>query len=187
MLNPSWYIPPSIGVNEVIPELHRNPRYLAERGIVVRELAGSDPFGLAVDWHAPDARRLARRLVQSPGEQNPLGRVKFDLPNAFAVYLHDTRAPQLFTLPLRALSHGCVRVEGARELARMVLDGERASALDSLIAAGRTRRLRIDPPIPVYLVYFTTFVDAAGETNFRDDIYGRDQRLSEALARRPRP
>jgi len=187
VLNPSWYIPPSIGVNEVIPELRGNPRYLAERGIVVRELAGTDPFGLNVDWWAPGARRLARRLVQRPGEQNPLGRLKFDLPNAFAVYLHDTPAQQLFALTPRALSHGCVRVEGARDLARRVLDDERASALDSLIETGRTRRLTIDPPLPVYLVYFTAFVEAAGETNFRDDIYGRDARLIDALAHRPRP
>jgi murein L,D-transpeptidase YcbB/YkuD len=186
MLNPRWNVPASIAAREILPRLRENRRYLADNDIVIMERRESDPFGLAVDWSAISAEVFPFRLQQQPGPDNPLGRIKFDVPNRFDVYLHDTPTRALFARPQRTASHGCIRVERADELAAHVLaDGTgrwSPERLEEVIAGGGSPRIPVARPLPVYILYWTAFVGPDGLVQFRDDVYGRDHRLAAALA-----
>jgi murein L,D-transpeptidase YcbB/YkuD len=188
VVNPPWRVPPSIATGEILPRLREDRWYLADNEIVILERWDSDAFGLGIDWSTVSAEPFPFRLWQRPGPANPLGRLKLDMPNRFHVHLHDTPARSLFEGPVRAASHGCVRVERARALAAWVLDtpgaGEKPD-VEAMIAAGATRRVAVPAPVPVYLLYWTAFVDAEGVLHFRDDVYGRDARLAAALEGRP--
>jgi len=185
ILNPTWSVPRSIAVDEMLPRLRRNPGYLADNDIVIlgRE---TDPFGRTIDWSNVPSDPFPFLLQQPPGPKNPMGRLKFETPNPFDVYLHDTPGKSLFARMSRAASHGCVRVEQARPLAAYVLGGSGTAwsprAIDEAIATGHTQRVPVRRPLPVYLLYWTAFVDAQGAVHFLDDVYGRDQRLAAALA-----
>lgn len=187
VIAPSWGVPPEIARRELAPLLRADTGYATRTRMLVYPLSGEpnavDPA--TVDWSAPDSA-FPYRLVQLPGPTNPLGRVKLVFRNRFGVYLHDTPAVELFGSAERALSHGCVRVEDALGLARWLLH-ERpdwAARLDTLAAAGTTQWIRLPRAVPVYLVYFTTWVDARGDLQFRDDLYGWDGLLSAALSSR---
>ena len=140
VFNPTWTVPTSIVVDEFLPKLRANPRFLADNDIVILDRR-EDPYGLAIDWTAVPTTRFPFRLQQRPGGWNPLGRMRFATPNRFDVYLHDTPLPELFQRDDRALSHGCVRVERARELAALVLAGQPAGRPDAL-----TRAMAPGPP-----------------------------------------
>jgi murein L,D-transpeptidase YcbB/YkuD len=169
LFNPRWTIPVSIVKKEILPHLKRDPRYLERNHYV----------------YAGAIRASA--LQQLPGASNALGRVKFEMPNIYDVYLHDTPTHPLFARAIRALSHGCVRLENPRQLALYALAGQGGwseEEIDQAIAAGDTQRVPLSRSLPVYLLYWTAFVDAEGAVEFRDDIYGRDFRLATALAAR---
>jgi murein L,D-transpeptidase YcbB/YkuD len=181
LFNPPWYVPPSIVAREIVPRLRRDPGYLARQNIRILG-RDDDPFGHSIDWKRFTARNGLPRLRQDPGPNNSLGRIKFDLPNPYNVYLHDTPGKALFTKSVRAFSHGCIRVSQPRELALALLDASWSmAAIDEAIAAGVTRRVPVAPAVPVHIAYFTAFIDADGNVAFRQDIYGRD-RASEALS-----
>jgi murein L,D-transpeptidase YcbB/YkuD len=186
ILNPRWNVPVSIAVEEMLPRLREDPRYLADNHIVIMERRESDPFGLAVDWSAIASDPFPFRLQQQPGPDNPLGRIKFDVPNRFDVYLHDTPGRSLFARPVRTASHGCIRVERADDLAVHVLaDGTgrwTRQRLAEAIAAGDSPRIALARPLPAYILYWTVFVGPDGLVHFRDDVYGRDRRLAALVA-----
>jgi murein L,D-transpeptidase YcbB/YkuD len=170
VLSPYWNIPPSIAEAEVLPRARRDPDYLRRNGIRwVRD--GSE-----------------YRLRQDPGPLNPLGQVKFLFPNPYNVYLHDTPSRHLFAEPLRAYSHGCMRVERPLDLAEYVLRdlGWDRDAIRRGMARGVERAITLSDPVPVYVLYQTAWVDAAEQIEFRDDVYGHDRRLAEAIAGRIR-
>lgn len=128
------------------------------------------------------------KLRQLPGPRNPLGRIKFEMPNPLDVYLHDTPAKELLQRARRFFSHGCIRVDDARGLALALLrrdGGWTAAAIDRAIDADATRRIPVLPAIPVYVIYFTSAVDAGGVVAFYDDVYHRDERLISALFSEP--
>ena len=125
VLNPTWTVPTSMVVEEFLPKLRANPRFLADNDITILDRP-QDPDGLTIDWTTVPTDRFPFRLQQRPGGFNPLGRIRFASPNRFDVYLHDTPLPELFQRADRALSHGCVRVERARELAELLLAGQPA-------------------------------------------------------------
>jgi murein L,D-transpeptidase YcbB/YkuD len=164
VVNPPWEIPATIARKEILPKLARNPRYLADHHMIVVK--------------AP------LQLRQLPGPDNALGALKLDMPNAFNVYLHDTPARTLFSQTARDLSHGCMRVQEIRPLAAFALAGdptETAQKLETLIAGGTTQRLALAAPLPVYVLYWTAWVDPEGNAQFRRDLYGRDQHLLVAI------
>lgn len=165
VLNPPWNVPASIAAKELYPKEAAHPGYLARNHI----------------------RVVDGQLQQAPGPKNSLGRLKFDLPSPFGVYLHDTPARSLFAQTNRALSHGCIRLEQPRELAAILLapKGWTAQALDTAIEAGPTLRIALPRQTPLYVVYSTAWVDGDGAVNFRKDVYGWDHRLVQALAARP--
>lgn len=183
--NPDWTVPRSISVREILPKLRRNPDYLQQNSMTIigRE---DDPFGLQLDWKAYSANNFPFQLRQAAGPKNPLGVVKFEMPNAQSVFLHDTPNRGTFAKASRALSHGCVRVEDAHGFAvRLIgspqvwLDGSLAHA----DAEGKTITVPLGRTVPVYLLYFTVFV-ADGTLNFRSDVYGRNK-AEEAGSRAP--
>jgi len=189
VINPSWTVPRKIAVEELLPRQQADAGFLEARRIeVFRKTRGEwvrlDPR--EVDWSQYDKNNFPFMLRQLPGEKNSLGRVKFDMANPYAIYLHDTPVKSLFERPVRAFSHGCVRVNHAEELARRLLDaGGQASGqtFDKVWHLGQTEIEQLALPIPVYLVYFTSWVEEDGRVQFRPDIYQRNRRLLAALAR----
>ncbi|HYL50037.1 MAG TPA: L,D-transpeptidase family protein [Stellaceae bacterium] len=164
-LNPPWVVPQSITVKEILPHARKDPDYLTNNNYVFE----------------------GAQLIQRPGPKNALGKIKFELPNRFDVYLHDTPAKTLFARSRRALSHGCIRVEDPRALAqRLMADDPKwtMDAIDAAVATGKTQRVMLPHPIPVSIVYWTAYVDDDGTVEFRNDVYGRDQRLDDALLAR---
>jgi murein L,D-transpeptidase YcbB/YkuD len=144
-----------------------------------------DPTGLQIDWSRFSAGNFPYRIRQRPGPDNPLGQVKLEMPNSFDVYLHDTPGKAAFSQTVRALSHGCIRVEQILPLAAIALGGDAAQAITELneaIATGMTQRIRLAEPLPVYVLYWTAWVDANQTMQFRPDVYRRDGSLVAAIA-----
>jgi murein L,D-transpeptidase YcbB/YkuD len=187
VINPDWSVPDGITQNEIAPAMAGDPSHLARQRMRVFE-GDQEVDAASVDWSDPEA--VARvRVRQDPGEGNALGRMKFMFPNSFNVYLHDTPAGHLFSRDERGFSHGCVRVEDPMALATHLLRGRpegRAEAIQAQIESGESKTIEVEPPMPVHLVYFTAYVDDAGQVQFRDDIYGIDADLSRQLRGRER-
>jgi murein L,D-transpeptidase YcbB/YkuD len=142
-----------------------------------------DPQGLRVNWRAIKAGTFPYRIRQYPGSNNPLGRVKLDLPNKFDIYLHDTPGKSAFARTTRDVSHGCVRVEQILPLASYALAAD-LNSMDAIVRAiddGNTKYLPLRKKLPVYFLYWTAFAGSNGAMEFRSDIYGRDKRLIAAM------
>ncbi|HTI66073.1 MAG TPA: L,D-transpeptidase family protein [Caulobacteraceae bacterium] len=166
VLNPPWNVPSSIATKELLP---KGEAYLARNNFIrVSDGAGGS------------------RLQQRPGPGNSLGRIKFDFNNPFGVYLHDTNAKAVFERDTRSVSHGCVRVERPEELANLLLGTDpdwSAEQIGLALADTETVRKPLAQKIPVMLLYWTVFTGPSGEVNFRNDVYGWDDRLTNLLNR----
>jgi murein L,D-transpeptidase YcbB/YkuD len=168
-VNPTWNVPPSIAANEYLPLLQQDPTILQR-------------MGLRLSYN-PDG---TIHLSQPPGEQNALGQLRFNFPNKFLVYQHDSNQKYLFANDKRAESHGCMRVQDpvkyAEVLLSMVRPGEGYSQ-DRIRRMFGDNEVDIQLPtfIPVHLTYQTAFVDDRGKLEYREDIYGRDQALLAIL------
>ncbi|UYG06632.1 L,D-transpeptidase family protein [Halomonas sp. M4R1S46] len=181
-LNPTWTVPPTILREDVLPRVRRDPGYLAEHDMVVLTPDGHRLNPWRIDWWRPGRVILRQRA----GPRNPLGRLVLRFPNDHLVYLHDTPTPSLFRQPQRALSSGCIRVEGVIELGRMLFaDTGTSRDLTGLIATGRTRNVSLAREVPLMLHYWTARVEGGGLPSFRPDIYDRDPALIAALAGPP--
>jgi len=179
VVNPTWTVPPTILRNDIVPAVRRNPDYLASRHIDVFSFSGAPVDPATADW---SGRNPPYRLVQRPGDDNALGRIKFMFPNEHSVYLHDTPSRDLFDRDARAFSSGCIRVENPFELAGLLLgSGKSRERLDALVAAGRTETVFLPRPMTVMLLYWTAEVDAEGRVAFFPDVYGRDAGVIAAL------
>ena len=183
IVNPTWHVPASIAVKEMLPEIRTNP-YTALAGFqVFANINGQfqqiDPY--RVDWWRVDMGLI--QIKQPPGPQNALGSVKFMFPNRFSVYLHDTPTKNLFERDYRAYSHGCMRVMDPWGFAQALLSAEPAFTVDQLrdLVGGRERQVNLTNHIPVHVTYFTAWVDDDGALQVRDDIYGIDARMQSAL------
>lgn len=186
VLNPYWNITPSIARNEILPKLRKDASYLERNNIVVLSdwSEGAVPVDPdTIDWSQVSSRSFPYKLRQEPGEQNALGRIKFMFPNLYNIYLHDTPSRQLFRETVRSFSHGCIRVEHPVDFGAVLLeaDGWTKEKLDAAIATGAQKVITLRQPIPVHLTYLTAWVNKDGSIHFRDDIYGRDKLLAEAL------
>lgn len=184
-LNPAWHIPTSIASKELLPLIRKDPQYLTKHHIsVVRSWHAAstlDP-GL-INWSRLSPRYFPYYLRQEPGPWNALGRIKFHLPSPFSIYLHDTPAQSLFTRPVRAFSHGCIRIEKPLDLAAYLLRDTTwtRDALQSAIENDIRETIRLTSPVPVYIGYWTAWVEQDGAVHFRPDLYGRDRRLVSAV------
>lgn len=162
VLSPYWNIPKSILDNEIRPALKKDPSFLAKH---------------EMEWSGAALR-------QKPGPKNPLGTVKFLFPNSNSIYLHDTPSKALFGKHRRAFSHGCIRVEKARELAVILIGqdgGWTRAKTESAMGLTHPTVYDLKKTIPVYIAYFTAWADEKGGIRFFDDVYGRDQKLAELL------
>ena len=168
-VNPTWNVPPSIVYNEYLPALQQDPTVLERMGLrLVQSRDGSV------------------HISQPPGERNALGRIRFNFPNKFLVYQHDTPDKNLFALDKRAYSHGCMRVQDPAKYAEVLLglsnpqDNYTQQRIKSMFGSAESD-IKLNNPIPVHITYQTAFVDDDGKLQIRDDIYGRDARLLAIL------
>ena len=168
-VNPTWNVPPSIIRNEYLPVLQQDPNALARVGLRI----GRNHDG-------------SIRIYQPPGERNALGRIRFNFPNRFLVYQHDTPDKHLFDKSTRAYSHGCMRVQNPDQYAEVLLsvsqpeDGYTAARIRGLYGSGE-RTINFKKQLPVYITYQTAFVDEAGKLQTRADIYGIDKDMADLL------
>jgi murein L,D-transpeptidase YcbB/YkuD len=162
VFSPYWNIPPGILYKEILPAIRRNSNYMQQHDM---------------EWYGNTIR-------QRPGPENPLGLVKFLFPNSFNMYLHDSPAKSLFTQTKRTFSHGCMRVADAKWLAQFLLRDEpewTEAAIDTAMHSGKEHFVDVKRKVTVYVVYLTAFVDADGNLNFRDDVYGHDKKMAATL------
>jgi murein L,D-transpeptidase YcbB/YkuD len=190
VVNPAWRVPHSIATREMLPAAQRDRSYFRDKGIQVltgggdSELRTIDPRRVA--WGRLDAKSFPYQLRQPPGPHNPLGQIKFSFANPYGVYLHGTPGDLAFARPLRALSHGCVRVEDELALAAFALAPDPSWSRERLLETLRTAweyRLGLPEPLPVHLLYFTANPGADGKIAYTADPYGWDRALLAALAR----
>jgi L,D-transpeptidase YcbB len=182
MLNPYWNIPNSIIRNEIIPSIKKNSNYLENNNMEV--LSGDKVINPStINWYkyTGDVPFIIR---QKPGEDNALGKMKFLFPNNFNIYLHDTPSKGLFNESKRAFSHGCIRVEDPNKLLMYLLRNDKKwnqEKVDEILKTKKEFGIQIKPTVPVYIVYFTCWVDHRGQLNFRNDIYNLDEQLSNEI------
>ena len=179
VVNPTWHVPRSIAVNEYLPALQRGGAQHLE--VWSRE-GRVDPR--RVNFSSYTARSFPFSLKQPPGPRNALGRVKFMFPNRWNIYLHDTPSRSLFDRDLRTFSHGCVRVGRPLDLAYHLLAAQTSDPeglFQGHLASGDERRVNLEQPIGVHLVYWSAWVTPSGRANYRGDPYGRDAAVLRAL------
>ncbi|MDI6049353.1 L,D-transpeptidase family protein [Flavobacterium sp. XS2P24] len=162
VFRPYWNVPTSILKKEILPAIEKNPNYLAEHNM---------------EWKDSNVR-------QRPGPENSLGLVKFLFPNSNAIYLHDTPSKSLFGKEDRAFSHGCIRVAKPKELAAAIMKDDKKwnpEKIESAMNGGEEYWYTLKNKIPVYIGYFTAWVDADGVVHFYEDVYKRDEALATLL------
>lgn len=182
VINPSWYVPRSIIVNEYLPALRNNRNAVSH--IEITDSKGRKINRGATNFGKYNARNFPFSMRQPPSKTNALGLVKFMFPNKYNIYLHDTPAKNLFGREVRAYSHGCVRLSDPFEFAEALLAKQEADPMGffkSKLNTGREARVNLEAPVPVHIIYRTAFTDARGKLNFRRDIYGRDGKIWDAL------
>jgi L,D-transpeptidase YcbB len=190
ILRPYWDVPHSITQHEMLPKIRANPAYLTAQHLEIA--SGPDDSSLAVP---PTPENLAAleagtlRLRQLPGEDNALGLAKFIFPNDHNVYLHSTPAHNLFKEPVRAFSHGCIRVSDPVALATLVLKDAPGNwtreKIEAAMNGKTTVRIDLVRPINVLILYATALATEAGPVLFFDDIYGYDRKLERQLGLAP--
>ena len=178
--NPSWGVPHSIVVNEMLPRIMQDSGYLQRNNYQLYDSSGRPISASSVNWQQVGSKARGISIRQTPGRNNALGELKILFPNKHDIYLHDTPNKTAFSRDMRALSHGCVRLEYPREMAAAVL-GKNVDDLKPYFAKGE-RSLSLSEPVPVYLTYFTAWPDLkTGKINYYDDIYGRDELMTNAV------
>jgi murein L,D-transpeptidase YcbB/YkuD len=168
-VNPTWNVPPSIIQNEYLPALAQDPTVLERMGLRLET--------------APDG---SVHISQPPGDGNALGRIRFNFPNKFLVYQHDTPDKYLFAKDERAYSHGCMRVQYPDQYAEVLLgitdpqEHYTVAKIHSMYGSSE-QNINFPTPIPVHITYQTAFVDDSGKLETRKDVYGRDAMLKDLL------
>jgi L,D-transpeptidase YcbB len=184
IVNPSWHVPKKIAQQDILPKLRKDPHYLEKLGFVIKGNE-DDPHGENIDWKSMSEQEFDFRLRQSPGDRNSLGRLKFDFDNDFAVYMHGTPHQELFKKDIRNFSSGCVRLRDPEQVAEVLLAGNKdpwtVDRIEEEINTDKTRWVAFAKPIPLYILYWTVFMDEDGKTNFREDVYDYDGFLIENL------
>lgn len=167
VFSPYWNIPESIVKNEVVPGIARNASYLESHNM--------EQYG---------GTSTAPLIRQKPGEDNSLGKVKFLFPNSFNIYFHDTPAKSLFSRDQRAYSHGCIRLSESAKLAEYLLKDNpiwTPDKIDEAMNSSDEKYVSVGKPVPVFITYYTTWVDNDGVLNFRSDIYGHDKEIANKM------
>lgn len=168
VFSPYWNVPESIVRKEIMPAMKRNKNYISKHNMEITSYSGSLP-----------------NIRQKPGPANSLGLVKFLFPNNYSIYLHDTPNRNLFGQSGRGLSHGCIRIAEPTKFAQYLLRDDsmvwNKNKIDSSMHSGKEKWVTLKQSVPVFLVYFTAWVDKEGVLNFRKDIYGHDKKMVDKL------
>ena len=162
IFSPYWNIPASIIKNEIMPAIARNRNYLAQKNM----------------------EQIGSNIRQKPGPGNALGKVKFIFPNSFNIYFHDTPSKSLFGQDKRAFSHGCIRLKEPQKMAEWLLRNDpqwNAERIDSAMNQTKEKVVKLKDPVPVFIIYYTAWVDDEGQLNFRDDVYNHDSDLIQKM------
>ncbi|GFO83383.1 MAG: hypothetical protein A49_30100 [Methyloceanibacter sp.] len=191
MFGPFWNVPNSIKTGEIRPYIRPygggwygtrwDTRVLQQHELRIK-YNGQDIDPQAIDWSRVDVRKL--HFYQPPSPNNVLGRVKFVFPNKHDVYMHDTPQKHFFNRSVRAESHGCMRVQDPDIFAAVLLKHDRNWSTASTRTAFDTaydKHVPLNDPIPVYVTYFTLWVNDDGSITTYGDIYGHDRRMSAAM------
>jgi murein L,D-transpeptidase YcbB/YkuD len=163
VFSPYWNVPASILEKEIEPAIARNPGYLESHNM---------------------ERTSSGGVRQRPGPGNALGKVKFVFPNSFNMYFHDTPAKSLFGRDKRAFSHGCIRLSKPQQMAEWLLRDDPewpVSRIVEAMNAGTEKHVKLKKPVPVFIIYYTAWVDDKGELNFREDVYSHDKKLMHKM------
>lgn len=178
VFNPSWGVPRSIIMNEMLPKAARDPGYLDRNGYEVYS-NGEKISAYSVNWGSVASGNSHVSIRQKPSLDNALGELKILFPNAHDIYMHDTPAKSYFKRDMRALSHGCIRLEQPRAMAAAVL-GVPVESLDKYFGKNE-RGVKVAEPVPVYISYFTAWPDKNGKISYYSDVYDRDAGLQKAF------
>ena len=184
VINPTWEMPQSIILEEILPNLKKNPAYLSKHHMKVYTQTGEEINASKIKWSKVNPKDFNYKIRQSPGPWNSLGRVKFMFPNEFNVYFHGTPNQRLFDEDVRDFSHGCMRVEDPVLLATTLLDDPQIwsqKTIEKQIAKEDEAIVVLKNYIPVHVTYLTGFVDNNHELCFRKDIYGKDLLFSQYM------
>jgi murein L,D-transpeptidase YcbB/YkuD len=166
--SPYWNVPQSIIKNEINPAIARNPNYLASKNM----------------------ERVGSGIRQKPGPGNALGKVKFIFPNSFNMYFHDTPSKSLFGQDKRAFSHGCIRLSEPQKMAEWLLRNDPAWPKEKIVSAMNQtteKGVKLKEAVPVFIIYYTAWVDDEGLLNFRDDVYQHDSELMKKMFTASKP
>jgi murein L,D-transpeptidase YcbB/YkuD len=184
VFSPYWNVPPGILANEVLPAVKRNPGYLARQNMEVVGASGKQIPAGSISWSKYSGSGFPYIIRQKPGRSNALGKVKFLFPNEYNIYLHDTPSRYLFGETKRSFSHGCIRVAEPKRLAEWILRNDPAwtpEKIDKAMNDSKEKFVQVKDTLPVFIGYFTAFVNSRGQLNFRDDVYGHDAKLAAQL------
>lgn len=183
ILNPYWNVPNSIINAEILPKLKQNASYLSKNNMEVVDNDGHSINTSTINWNLYK-KNVPFIIRQKPGNENALGEIKFLFPNSFNIYLHDTPSKELFSKNKRDFSHGCIRVENPKKLAYYLLRDDKSwnqNTIDKVLKTNTETGISVNPNMPVYITYFTAWVDIQGNLNFRNDIYNMDDQLAKEI------
>jgi murein L,D-transpeptidase YcbB/YkuD len=167
VFSPYWNIPESIVRAEVLPGIKKDKDYMIKHHMEITGSSNGIPM-----------------IRQKPGADNSLGLVKFLFPNSYNIYLHDTPSKSLFNESSRVFSHGCIRIEAPAKLANFLLKDYKQwnrIKIDSAMKSGTQHLVTLKDKVPVFIAYFTAFIDRDNRLNFRKDIYHLDERLADMI------
>jgi len=208
VLNPTWNVPPSIMREEIAYKIKKDSTYLRNKNFKVYK-DGVEISPEEVQLAELHSNVIPYRIIQDPGAGNALGKIKFIFNNPFGIYLHDTPNRPPFNYSNRAVSHGCVRVEKPLPIAEFLLRNhpswninylkieigqkvedksivseyyKKRSSLRKYSSIGKTTDVKLSKKIPLFIDYYTAWVDENGIINFREDVYNRDKVLLEYLS-----
>jgi murein L,D-transpeptidase YcbB/YkuD len=183
--NPTWTVPPGILAKDILPQVQKDPSYLAKKNMDLIDRDGNTVDPASVDWSQYVAGRMPPyQFVQRPGPTNALGRVKFIFPNPHFVFLHDTPSKYLFERTERSFSSGCIRVENPFELAALLLDDPEkwnSATIQQILDSEKPQTVFLKEPITAMLLYSTVDVTDAEVVRFYRDIYLRDAPVLKSL------
>ena len=168
-INPTWTVPPTVLVEDKLPVLRKKGNTGVKNAIVY--LDGAEVVPETVNWWAVDPGRI--RIVQRPGDDNALGRFRFNLTNGEGIFLHGTNDPKLFDRDLRAASSGCVRLADARQVAETLLRPAKldSAAIQKQLDSGQTKTVGLPSAVAVRFVYWTATVEPEGTVRVHPGIY----------------
>ncbi|MDD7805767.1 MAG: L,D-transpeptidase family protein [Endozoicomonas sp. (ex Botrylloides leachii)] len=177
-INPVWKVPHRIAAHRLLRSEQKSPGLLKKEGFLVYESwddKASVIDAATIQWAKYSPKTFTFRLEQQPGENNRLGKYRFNIMNKQSIYLHDTNDRTLFDKKRRMFSSGCIRVDGSDKFFSYLISTQ--DAVISQQSTGTTLKIPLNKPVDVYLSYFTAWPDSNGRVRFRDDIYNYDEPL----------